>query len=366
MQWSVYKKVGKRILQVLIPAIILLLIIYTMRDDWSKLAAHQFQLQPGFLALSFVGFLLQELSYGLIWRAVLGRLGVRLDLRACLRIYLASEFVRYIPGNVWHVLTRILWVGKYGVSRPVAFASMTIELITKLAAGAIVFAVSLFFWQDVGGLGNLLHGTPLIGSLGTPFVVTLGVACLLALLVGLHPRILNSVMGRALRLLKREPVVLTLRYQDILLVTLAWCGSWFIAGCAFYALLLALWPQAPLAALPLCIGIYAFVWDFGFLSFITPSGLGVREVAVVVLFSLAFPLPAGIALILALVSRIVSTLAELLCVSVAYISGGRQMRAVTQAQQDQSLPAETGLEGLHAEEMASEASTRVGVEGGGR
>ena len=41
---------------------------------------------------------------------------------------------------------------------------------------------------------------------------------------------------------ERDPVILTLRYSDILFVTLAWCLSWFIAGCAFFALVLALWP----------------------------------------------------------------------------------------------------------------------------
>ena len=47
----------------------------------------------------------------------------------------ASEFVRYIPGNVWHVLTRILWVSKYGVSRTTAFASMTVEIDYETVGG---------------------------------------------------------------------------------------------------------------------------------------------------------------------------------------------------------------------------------------
>src|SRR5205823_13868678 len=137
--------------------IIFALFAFQVKKNWADLTSYTFQLHPGLLALAFLGFMLQELSYGLIWRSVLTRLGARLGLRTCLRIYLASEFVRYIPGNVWHVLTRILWVGKYGISRPVAFASMAIELITKLAAGILIFSVSLLFWQDFGKLGSLLH-----------------------------------------------------------------------------------------------------------------------------------------------------------------------------------------------------------------
>lgn len=318
MQRSKLIKIGKRVLQIGLPVVILALFILSVQRNWNQLTSYKFEWNPWFLALGFLGFLLQELSYGLIWRKVLMRLGAQLDLRAALRIYLASEFVRYIPGNVWHVLTRILWVSKYGVSRPIAFASMTIELITKLAAGALIFALSLLFWSDIGAIQTLLHGTPI--------VIGLGIALALGLLVGLHPRVLNGVMGFGLRLLKRDPVVLTLRYSDILLITLYWLVSWAIAGTAFYLLLLSLLPAVPISVLPICIGIYAIAWDIGFVSFITPSGLGFREGAIVGLFALSIPfVPGTIAGILALFSRLVSTVAELVCVSIAYVSGGKQV-----------------------------------------
>jgi len=349
MQRPVLKKFAKRLLQIGLPLAILAGFLYQVRNDWSNLAAHTFQWNPWLLALAFVCFLLQELSYGLIWQSILARLGSHLDLRTSLRIYLASEFVRYIPGNVWHVLTRILWVSKYGVSRPIAFASMTIELITKLAAGALIFAASLLFWHDLGVINQASTST---------FIVVVGAVTILGLLVVLYPPVLNGLLNFALRLLKREPVVLTLRYQDILLITLAWCVSWLVAGCAFYILLLALWPATPLAALPICIGIYAIAWDVGFVSFITPSGLGFREATIIGLFALALPLPAGLGTIIAFLSRLVSTMAELLCVSVAYLSGIRQVRAV----QQQSSPGDNEA----AKETPAGAPMSVTVEGGTR
>src|SRR6266571_1708014 len=333
MQHPAVKTIGKRVLQIGLPILVVASLLYKIRDwgDWNELIASVHQWNYWLLALSFLGFILQEMSYGLIWQAVLRRLGHHLPLRVCLRIYLPSEFVRYIPGNVWHVLTRILWVGKYGVSRPVAFASMAIELITKLAAGILVFSISLLFWQDIGKVGSLLRGS---------LLDILGIASIIALFIGLHPRILNGVLNWALRRMKREPIQLTLRYSDILFITLAWCVSWIVAGTAFYILLLALWPAAPLVALPICIGIYAFAWDIGFVSFITPSGLGVREAAIVGLFALALPLPAGLATVMALLSRFVSTIAEVVCVSIAYLSGGKQVLSIQQDAQARSLPEE--------------------------
>jgi len=354
MHTSTLMKIGKRVLQIGLPVVILVLFLQQVKNNWSQLTAHTFQWNPWLLALAFLGFMLQELSYGLIWQNILARLGARLGLRVCLRIYLASEFVRYIPGNVWHVLTRILWVSKYGVSRPVAFASMTIELVTKIAAGVLVFSASLLFWRDFGAIGSVLHG---------PLVDILGIASIFALLVILHPRVLNGLLNQALRLLKRDPVRLGLRYRDILLITLAWCASWFVAGCAIYVLLLALWPSAPLAALPICIGIYALAWDIGFVSFITPSGLGFREAAIVGLFALALPLPAGLATIMALLSRFVSTIAEVICVSIAYVSGGNQVRTLQQGTQTH-LPGETNKEIRDSGTIPAEVSASVPVEGG--
>jgi uncharacterized membrane protein YbhN (UPF0104 family) len=354
MQKASMMKIGKRVLQIVLPVAILGFLIYYSKNDWAELASAQLHLNWWLLALSFVGFLLQELSYGLIWRSVLQKLGYTLDLRPSLRIYLGSEFVRYIPGNVWHVLTRVLWVGKYGVPRPIAFASMVVELTTKLAAGALIFALSLLFWGDIGVVSKLLHGTPVIMFVGGLTAV--------ALLVVLHPRVLNGSLNFALRLLKREPVVLTLRYGNILAVTLYWCASWFIAGCAFYVLLLALWPTAPLLLLPICIGIYAIVWDIGFLSFVTPSGLGARELSMVGLFALVLP-SLGFAPLLAVLSRVVSTLAELLCVSVAYFSGGRPVQEIQQEQRKQQEQAAAAEEQEVADVSTSDAFPGAAVAG---
>jgi glycosyltransferase 2 family protein len=355
MRSTMFKRIGKPLLQIGLPVAIVAFFLYKVHDyNWQTLATGFAHWNYWLLAVAFLGFILQELSYGLIWQEVLKRLGYRLDLLVCLRIYLSSEFARYIPGNVWHVLTRVLWTGKYGIPRPLAFASMTVELITKLAAGALVFALSLLFWGSAAALGSLMHGS---------LILVLGCVSFIALLVLLHPRILGGLLNTALRLLRRDPVVLTLRYSDILIVTLAWCVSWLIAGCAFYIMLLALWPATPLAALPVCVGIYAIAWDFGFVTFITPSGLGFRELAIGVLFALALPFgPGSLVAVIALLSRVISMLAELLCVSVAYLSGGKQALAVQQAQAQQSEQATqaTSDEKVPCEETPFSAS----IEGG--
>lgn len=327
MQRATLIKVGKKVLQIGLPILVLIFFIKLVASEWSVVTSHAFHWDPWWMALAAAGFLIQVVTYAFIWRSILHRLDYHLNILTAQRIYLASEFVRYIPGNVWHVLTRMLWVSKYGVPRPVAFASIVIELLTKLAAGAFIFAFSLLFWSDIKAIHSLLSGS------GTVLLTIVAVILVLSVLVGLHPRVLDSTLNWGLRRLKREPVELRLRYRDILMITFFWCLSWIVAGCAFYAMLASLWANLPLMALPICIGVYALAWDIGFLSFITPSGLGFREGVIAALFVLALPfLPVALGPLAAIIARVVSTLAELVCVSIAYVTGSRQMRAVQREQ----------------------------------
>src|SRR5260370_5134961 len=97
------KHAGKRILGIALPFVIFLAIVFFVGKNWNQewhdLMTHRFQLNPWLLVLAFLGFLLQEVSYGLIWRAVLARLRFLLALRPCLPIFFASSVVVYIPAT---------------------------------------------------------------------------------------------------------------------------------------------------------------------------------------------------------------------------------------------------------------------------
>lgn len=318
----------KRVLGPVVVVLILTLLGIDLVKSWGTLAGYHWQVSVPLLVLAFLGFVAQTLSYPLIWRLVLRRLGYTLPLSKSTRIYLASEFVRYIPGNVWHVLTRILWVEREGVPKSIGFVSMTVELVTKLAGGALVFAVTLLFWPRVDLLGHI----DLLGSreFGGSLALFVGLAAIPLLLVLLQPRLLAWCLNQALKLLRKAPITLPLRYRDVVAVTFWWCGSWAIGGLAFFVLLMGVAGASgwSLLTVVLCIGIYAIAWDIGFLSFITPSGLGFREAAIILLLGLAAVTPTvALATVMAFLSRILSTLAELLCVGGAHMIVTRLGRA---------------------------------------
>jgi hypothetical protein len=310
----------KRPIQVGVLALIAVFLGTAIAKSWSDLGHYSWHLRWGLLIAGFALLVAQELSYGFIWRAILARLGSHLDILSSQRIYLGAEFVRYIPGNVWHVITRVLWAEQKGVPKPIGFASMVIELATKITSAALVFAFSLFFWQDTSGL---LSGVP-----RSAFIVAGGLLVPM-LLLGLYPPLLQGLLNAGLRKVKRQPVQLPLRYGDVLLIALCWGLSWLVAGLGFYFVILALVSTPlPTMSVPLCIGIYALVWDIGFLSFVTPSGLGVREAATVILLTQARLVPAGaagvgVATVVAIIARLLSTGAEVICITAAHaIRGG--------------------------------------------
>lgn len=313
-------KAHKRLLQLGVLALIALFLGTAIWKSWSQLAHERWQVHWALLLLAFALFVTQELSFALIWRAILRRLGSHLSVVESERIYLGAEFVRYIPGNVWHVITRVLWAEQRGVPKARGFASMVIELATKITSAALVFAVTLFFWQDASALAAHVPRGALVA------VAAVGVPLLL---LGLQPRLLERALTRALRVLKRDPVRISLTYTDVLVITGAWAASWVVAGVGFWLLIRSLISSPLPAAGPLlAIGIFALGWDVGFLTLITPSGLGAREAAIAFLLVACGLAPAALAIVAALVARLLTTGAELTCISGAYLlPGGRERLA---------------------------------------
>jgi hypothetical protein len=189
----------KRAVRLAALALVVVFVAIAVQRTWSGLPRNfAWTVSWPLLSGGYLLLVAQELSFAFIWRAILARLGSRLDVRDAQQIYLGSEFVRYIPGNVWHVFTRILWAEQRGVPRVVGFASMTVELATKIASAALVFALTLLAWPDVRGLaGAVGRGVPLtIALVGVPL-----------LLIGLHPRLLSGTLNFGLRKLGRSATV---------------------------------------------------------------------------------------------------------------------------------------------------------------
>src|SRR4029450_9782627 len=270
--------------------------VATLAARWNDVISLNWRLEPGLFVLATV---LLALSYGLVawfWGVALHRAaGTRPATGA--RIWFLSNLARYVPGNVWSYVGAVELARREGVARRTTLAVMALTQV--LSVGVAVLA----------GLPVLLAER---ARLGRPALLGAAVVAVGAALAALFRRQLLALARR--RLPGFDPAELTPSAGTVVLLVVGYAAYWAITGLAFAALVASL---APLAAgdIPLVVAAYAAAYAAGFLALLTPAGLGIREGRLAV--ALAPVLPAGPALVVALVSRLWMMLVELAGAAVA-------------------------------------------------
>jgi hypothetical protein len=163
----------------------------------------------------------------------------------------------------------------------------------------------------------LLAGLPVLlaerARLGRPALLGAVVVVAGAALAALFRRQLLALARR--RFPGLDPAELTPSPATVALLVVGYAVYWAVTGLAFAALVASMYPLAA-ADVPLVVAAYAAAYAAGFLALLTPAGLGVREGVLVV--ALAPVLPAGPALVVALLSRLWMMLVELAGAAVAH------------------------------------------------
>lgn len=237
-------------------------------------------------------------TYALLWRANLRQFGAIISALTAARIWFFSQLVRYVPGNVWHLFGRAYLAREAGVPLQPLAVSLGLELFQTITAALLLAVLALPFWN--------------MPPVALPFLL-LVVPLLLAYF---WTPLLNVPVGILARRSGYTGDALHLRRIDLLSLLPGYCLCWILYGCGVYLLATAIYPL-PLMALPGIAASFAIAWVVGFLSFVTPSGLGVREG--VLSFLLAALMPAPEAVLVAILARLWLTLAELLVVVAAWL-----------------------------------------------
>jgi len=119
-------------------------------------------------------------------------------------------------------------------------------------------------------------------------------------------RLISAGMGRVAR---RQVTAPTLTVRQGLLPPVLSAAMWLLQGTAFYLFVSSVTDTAP-TQLPSFVAANAAAYLIGYVSFITPSGLGFREGALALMLAQYFPTPLAVAL--SLLTRLWSTVGELL------------------------------------------------------
>jgi uncharacterized membrane protein YbhN (UPF0104 family) len=289
----------RKVLQYLVLAVIAFFLGRALYGNWEEVRTYQRSFDYPLLALS-LGVMLASLSlYAWQWKFSLQKLRAAIGFLKVLRIYFVANLGRYIPGKIWQFVGWFYLLEQEGVSPVQTLTSMAINQVLQNMTGLALAFVVL----------TSLHAAELSERL-LPFLVLIPLG-----LMVVQPPVLETLLNGAMRLFKREPVTIELSPWDLTFFTSVHLLIWLCYGLAFYLFIRALYP-VPLERLPALAGIFAGAWVIGFLSFLAPGGLGVREGILVYL--LGFYLPSHVAIVVTLLSRLWVTAAELMGLALAF------------------------------------------------
>jgi len=248
--------------------------------------------------LCVIGALLLNM---LVWRLLLAASGSRVPLRAAARIFFIGQLGKYL-GQVAPVLTQMEIGRAYRVPRQRTVGASMLTMLVGLATGLFATVAGLPFMAG--------------GSTEHYWWVLLFIP---VMLVFLHPRALNPAIARGLRLARKPVPDQPLTGRVIAQAIGLNLGVWFFFGLQIWVMTARLGHQGG-GALMTGIGAFALAWCVGFLIIFLPAGAGARDA---VLIAVLMPLvgPHAEALAIALVSRGVTTLADVILGGVAVLLG---------------------------------------------
>ncbi len=284
----------KRPLQWFVALVALVFLVRILVDSWSELQRYPFTVQPIILAVSLVALILTLLFDVVSWLWSVRWLGASLAFVPAARIWFLSNVVRYIPGSVWQPLTLIVLSKERGVGEVHTATSLALNWILSNLSGLLV---ALIYW-----IAN-----PASPSLERLWLLPIVV---LAAFMALHPALLDRVLRLLSKAARQTNVPVMLSFNRLLFLLLVHCLSWLCYGLSFAIFWNALYPL-DWRELPRLIGAFAGAYVIGFVSVLTPSGLGVREGALVFFLSGAFPV--AVVTVIALLSRVWLIVGELMC-----------------------------------------------------
>jgi glycosyltransferase 2 family protein len=275
----------------------LLFLAKTLKDHWQEVAAIRIDAAGWACLVMALGItLLAHICAGWVWSWILKDFRQPIWGAWVIRVYLKTNIAKYLPGNVWHYYGRISAATNAGASLGAATVSVLFEPLL-MAASALILAL----------LGSLELGA----KLGI-WVQISQVAALLAVLIGIHPRILNPIIRKTSKL-KQKATGGAAKQNSFkidrypFLPLLGELGFLVLRSAGFLLTFQALSPMT-LDQLPLLLSGFSLAWLLGLVIPGAPGGVGVFEAtALALLDRTASP---GVLLSVVALYRLISVVSE--------------------------------------------------------
>lgn len=291
-------------------AIVLVIFFFIARwlvSSWDQIRDAQLTFSLPWLVASVVVLAAYMEGRALVWQVLTSMLGTAIPLRMGTAAWFYSQLGKYVPGKVFLYLARLHFYVREGRKAGPVSLAFGIELIGTFSASILTLLLALLT-VDLGGVGP---------DRGWLFVA------LIAMLIFVHPRVLDRIVHLASRILRRPAFAVNVRYGQMLGFVALYVLNWLVFGVALFAFIRSFY-LLQVESILFLAGAFSFASLVGMLSVFVPSGLGVREGILALL--LARIMPEGLAVVAALSARIWFSLVELMCLGIVAVAVGRGSR----------------------------------------
>jgi glycosyltransferase 2 family protein len=253
-------------------------------------------------------------AHALLWRRIMADLQIGRPSRATtLRVYFLASLGRYLPGKLWQLAGLAVLAGRAGLPPGRATAASILGQFGFLTTGLLFLGITLPEWTSALPAGSEVPvALPLAVGAGLLMAGGATLWLLVATPLGHGFRSwLGGILGQRAgeRLAAAFSLADRVRPADAARWAFGYFATWVALGSAFALFVVAFEPAA--AATPRFLaGTVAAAYLIGYLAVFAPAGLGIREVAMLLLLQQVLPAP-GLALVVSVMSRIWFTAAEL-------------------------------------------------------
>jgi uncharacterized membrane protein YbhN (UPF0104 family) len=255
------------------------------------------------IILSIVLFILYYFLRCFAWQKILEYKGHKLTLMKTAYLWEFSEFKRYVPGNVWSLLSRVSLFGNEGVDKKLVGVALLDEIQLIIISCTLI---SIFC------LPLLLNGGESTQLLRQMQVILLGSA---VAIIGYSLIVAFIYKTKGNRNFMDNLFLPGYSWKQKMILTIISTVAFFLFGVATLVACLSVFSFEPKLYFELS-AFFTFALLAGYLSFITPMGLGVREG--IITLGLSNITSIAISGFLSIFSRIILIISELTFVIIVF------------------------------------------------
>jgi uncharacterized membrane protein YbhN (UPF0104 family) len=214
--------------------------------------------------LSLILFVLYYFLRCFVWQKILQFKGHKLSLMKTAYLWEFSEFKRYVPGNVWSFLSRVSLFENEGIDKKLLGLALLDEIQLIIISCTLVSIFCLPLILNSGESTTLLRQMQIIIFGSTVAIIAYSLVVAFIYKTRGNKNFINNLFLPGYT------------WKQKIILTVISTAAFFLFGIATLAACLSVFSFEPKLYLELS-AFFTFALLAGYLSFITPMGLGVRE-----------------------------------------------------------------------------------------